>query len=222
MRILVVEDNTDIAESVATALRQMDHAVDVADDGIVAEQLLSAEPYDLAVLDLNLPRKNGLEILKDIRGKGKDIPVLILTARADMPSRVEGLDLGADDYLTKPFHLEELEARVRALLRRRHQAGSTVVELGPLSFDTVSREFELDGQTLELTRRERGVLEVLVNASGRVVGKAQIAEHLFSFDDEVSPSAIEIYVHRLRKKLDTADLQIKTVRGLGYTLQKND
>ncbi len=220
MRILVVEDNSDIAESIVISLRQMEHAVDVADDGIIAEQLLKHEPYDLAVLDLNLPRKNGLEILKNIRAFGRDIPVLILTARADMSSRVEGLDLGADDYLTKPFHLEELEARVRALLRRHQKTGSTKQQFGPLQFDTISREVSLHDQTLNLTKRERGVIEVLLNTNGRVVSKEQIAEHLFSFDDEVSPSAIEIYVHRLRKKLNTPEITIRTVRGLGYVLEK--
>ncbi len=220
MRILVVEDNSDIAESIVNSLRQMEHAVDVAVDGVIAEQLLKHEPYDLAVLDLNLPRKNGLEILKNIRAFGRDIPVLILTARADMSSRVEGLDLGADDYLTKPFHLEELEARVRALLRRHQKTGSTKQQFGPLQFDTVSREVSLHDETLNLTKRERGVIEVLLNTNGRVVSKEQIAEHLFSFDDEVSPSAIEIYVHRLRKKLNTPEITIRTVRGLGYVLEK--
>ena len=220
MRILVVEDNSDIAESMVISLRQMEHAVDVVDDGIIAEQLLKNEPYDLAVLDLNLPRKNGLEILRNIRAFGRDVPVLILTARADMPSRVEGLDLGADDYLTKPFHLEELEARVRALLRRHQKNASTIQQFGPLQFDTVSREASLHDDSLNLTKRERGVLEILLNSGGRVVSKEQIAEHLFSFDDEVSPSAIEIYVHRLRKKLNTPEITIRTIRGLGYVLEK--
>ena len=220
MRILVVEDNSDIAESIAASLKQMEHAVDVASDGIVADQLLRTEDYDLAVLDLNLPRKNGLEILKDLRAAGKDVPVLILTARADMPSRVTGLDLGADDYLTKPFHLEELEARVRALLRRRQHGGVSSLQLGSLCFDTQSREARLGDQPLNLTKRERGVLEVLLNASGRVVSKEQIVEHLFSFEDEINASTIEIYVHRLRKKLDAPDITIRTVRGLGYVLEK--
>ena len=220
MRILVVEDNSDIAESIAASLKQMEHAVDVASDGIVADQLLRTEDYDLAVLDLNLPRKNGLEILREIRSAGKDVPVLILTARADMPSRVTGLDLGADDYLTKPFHLEELEARVRALLRRRQHGGVSSLQLGSLSFDTQSREASLNDQPLNLTKRERGVLEILLNASGRVVSKEQIVEHLFSFEDEINTSAIEIYIHRLRKKLNSPDITIRTVRGLGYVLEK--
>ncbi|MES9914234.1 MAG: response regulator, partial [Candidatus Sedimenticola sp. 4PFRAG1] len=222
MRILVVEDNSDLANSIATSIRQMEHAVDVIGDGLHAESMLHTEPYDLVVLDLNLPGKDGLEILKSLRGRGSDLPVLILTARAETESRVQGLDLGADDYLTKPFHLAELDARIRALLRRKQASASPVLKLGPLEFDTVSREARLNGEELPLTRRERGVLEVLISARKKVISKDKIAEHLFSFDDEVNVTAIELYIHRLRKKLDAPGIGIRTVRGLGYVLEVDE
>ena len=223
MRVLVVEDNADLAESICTSLRQMEHAVDAIGDGLHASAMLATEPYDLVVLDLNLPGQDGLAVLTELRRRASDVPVLILTARADPEERVRGLDLGADDYLTKPFHLAELDARVRALLRRRQPGSSTVTRLGPLAFDTVSREVELAGEPLALTRRERGLLEILLNARGRVMSKEQIAEHLFSFDDDAAPRAIELYVHRLRKKLAregaSVAVDIRTVRGLGYILE---
>ncbi|MET0012709.1 MAG: response regulator [Sedimenticola sp.] len=222
MRILVVEDNTDLANSIATSIRQMEHAVDTIGDGLHAESMLRTEPYDLVVLDLNLPGQDGLEVLKSLRNRGSDLPVLILTARAETASRVEGLDLGADDYLTKPFHLAELDARVRALLRRKQASANPVLTLGPLEFDTVSREARLNGEELSLTRRERGVLEVLISARKKVISKDKIAEHLFSFDDDVNVSAIELYIHRLRKKLDAPGIGIRTVRGLGYVLEVDE
>ena len=219
MRILVVEDNEDLAHSVAESVAQMGHAVDVIGDGNHADAMLRTEPYDLVALDLNLPGRDGLEVLRALRARGADVPVLVLTARADMDSRIQGLDLGADDYLTKPFHLAELDARVRALLRRRHRTASPEVRLGPLCFDTVSRQASLDDRELELTRRERGVLEILLTAQGKVISKERIAEHLFSFDDEVSVTAIELYIHRLRKKIEHPGIAVRTVRGLGYILE---
>lgn len=222
MRILVVEDNNDLAEGIATSIRQMEHAVDVIGDGLHAEAMLRSEGYDLVVLDLNLPGKDGLEVLKSFRKSDSKVPVLILTARAETQSRVQGLDLGADDYLTKPFHLAELDARVRALLRRVQADASPVVTLGPLTFDTVSREACLNGTELQLTRRERGVLEILISAKKRVISKEKIAEHLFSFDDEVNVTAIELYIHRLRKKLAAPGIGIRTIRGLGYSLEVDE
>ena len=232
MRVLVVEDSPELAETIAASLRQMDHAVDTIGDGRHASQMLGTEPYDLVVLDLSLPGQDGLEVLRDLRRRECDVPVLILTARADPQARVQGLDLGADDYLTKPFHLAELDARVRALLRRRQPGGTTVVRVGPLEFDSVSRQVSLDGQELELTRRERAVLEILLSAHGKVLSKDRIAERLFSFDDDVSVSAVELYVHRLRKKLavgtpqasrdEHGRIEIRTVRGLGYVLESDE
>ncbi|MCP4881699.1 MAG: response regulator, partial [Gammaproteobacteria bacterium] len=161
MRVLVVEDNLDLAGSIVTSIEQMQHAVDTIDNGVQAEQMLRSEPYDLVVLDLNLPGQDGLQVLKNIRQQGIELPVLILTARADTDSRVKGLDLGADDYLTKPFHLAELDARVRALLRRHMAASSPIIRLGELNFDTSSKQAWHNNEELDLTKRERGVLEIL-------------------------------------------------------------
>ena len=226
MRVLVVEDSPDLAQAIAASLRRMNHAVDTIGDGCHAAHMLQTEPYDLVVLDLSLPGKDGLDVLKELRGGRSDIAVLILTARVETEDRVRGLDLGADDYLTKPFHLSELDARVRALLRRRRPGASTMVQFGPLEFDTVSQEVRLQGEDLPLTGRERAVLEILLNAHGKVMAKDRIAEHLFSFDDEVNATAVELYVHRLRKKLaervPATKVGIRTVRGLGYILEAPD
>lgn len=218
MRVLVVEDNLDLAASIVTSIEQMQHAVDSIDDGLRAEHMLRSEPYDLVVLDLNLPGQDGLQVLKNIRQHGIELPVLILTARADTDSRVKGLDLGADDYLTKPFHLAELDARVRALLRRHMSTSSPIIRLGELSFDTNSKQAWYKDDELDLTKRERGVLEILIANRNKVLSKRQIVDHLFSFHQDVSESAVEIYVHRLRKKLTVPGISIKTIRGLGYSL----
>lgn len=218
MRVLVVEDNLDLATSIVTSIEQMQHAVDTIDNGLQAEQMLRSEPYDLVVLDLNLPGQDGLQVLKKIRQHGIELPVLILTARADTDSRVKGLDLGADDYLTKPFHLAELDARVRALLRRHMATSSPIIRLAELSFDTSSKQAWYKDDELDLTKRERGVLEILIANRNKVLSKRQIVDHLFSFHQDVSESAVEIYVHRLRKKLTIPGISIKTIRGLGYSL----
>ena len=218
MRVLVVEDNLDLAASIVTSIEQMQHAVDSINNGLQAEQMLRSEPYDLVVLDLNLPGQDGLQVLKNIRQQGIELPVLILTARADTDSRVKGLDLGADDYLTKPFHLAELDARVRALLRRHMSTSSPIIRLAELSFDTNSKQAWYKDDELDLTKRERGVLEILIANRNKVLSKRQIVDHLFSFHQDVSESAVEIYVHRLRKKLTMPGINIKTVRGLGYSL----
>jgi two-component system OmpR family response regulator len=157
-------------------------------------------------------------VLKNIRRHGLELPVLILTARADTDSRVKGLDLGADDYLTKPFHLAELDARVRALLRRHMSTSSPIIRMGDLNFDTSSKQAWHNDLELDLTKRERGVLEILIANRNKVLSKRQIVDHLFSFHQDVSESAVEIYIHRLRKKLIIPNITIKTVRGLGYSL----
>ena len=220
MRLLLVEDNDTLADAVSRSLASHDYAVDVLSEGDHADEVLATQTYDLVILDLNLPGMDGLEVLRNLRRRGSDSPVLILTARSDVDARVTGLDLGADDYLTKPFALEELEARVRAMLRRRSgEAKSAVITQGVLSFDTQSRTCRLDDRTVDLTPRERSLLEVLLRRCGKVVSKDHIAESIFSFDDEASLSAIEIYVHRLRKKLAHPRVAIRTVRGLGYLLE---
>ena len=219
MRVLLVEDNDTLADALSRSLAKQDYAVDVLKEGDFADEVLATQTYDLIILDLGLPGMDGLEVLRNLRRRGSTSPVLILTARSDVKERVAGLDLGADDYLSKPFALEELEARIRAMLRRRGgSATSAVIARGVLRFDTHSRTCYVEDRDIDLTPRERSVLEVLLRRCGKVVSKEQIAESVFSFDDDASPSAIEIYVHRLRKKLDHPRLNIRTVRGLGYLL----
>ncbi len=217
MRILLAEDHPELGEWLAKSLRQAGYAVDVADRGDHAEHFLQSESYDGLILDLTLPGKDGLEVLRNLRGRGSRIPVLILTARGAVDDRVKGLNLGADDYLAKPFELNELEARLRALLRR--SAGfNPVIRVGRLDFDTVSRMSSVDNQPLALTPRELAVLEALLLRAGRPLSREALFEKVFSLDQEARAEAIEIYVHRLRKKLEGSGVRITTVRGLGYML----
>ena len=221
MRILIVEDDPVLADGLTRSLRHSDFAVDCAQDGAQADLILAAQNYDLVILDLGLPKLDGFEVLRRLRRRGGTVPVLVLTARDALADRVKGLDLGADDYLTKPFDLPELEARVRALIRRGQSGGSSLLTHGPLKLDTSGRRATLDGAQLELSARELGVLEVLMLRSGRVVNKEQLTEQLYGWDEEVGSNAIEVYVHRLRKKLEPAGVVIRTIRGLGYLLEKD-
>ncbi|MCE1239778.1 MAG: response regulator transcription factor [Azonexaceae bacterium] len=219
MRILIAEDDTIIADGLTRSLRQAGYAVDWAPNGLEAEAALAAVGYDLLILDLGLPKVPGLEVLKRLRARNSQLPVLILTALDGTGDRVKGLDLGADDYMVKPFELAELEARVRALTRR--SAGTAPVILcGALSYDQVGRIAQIDGQALDLSAREIGLLEVLLNRMGRLVSKDQLVDHLCGWGEEVSHNAIEVYVHRLRKKLEPGGVRIATVRGLGYCLER--
>ena len=220
MRILVAEDDPVLGDGLLRSLRQADYAVDLAADGSRADAILSTQPYDLVILDLGLPLLDGFDVLKRLRRRGSKTPVLILTARDALDERVKGLDLGADDYLTKPFELPELEARVRALIRRGQSASSSLLEHGNLTLDIAGRRAVLNGAALDLSAREFGVLEVLMLRSGRVVSKDQLAEQLYDLDAEVGANAIEVYTHRLRKKLEPAGIRIRTIRGLGYLLDK--
>jgi two-component system OmpR family response regulator len=194
--------------------------VDCVSSGDQADHVLLSQKYDLIVLDLGLPKLDGFEVLRRLRHRGSKAPVLILTARDTLDDRVKGLDLGADDYLTKPFDLPELEARVRALIRRGQSGGGSELVHGALKLDTAGRRATLNDVPLELSARELGVLEVLMLRSGRVVNKEQLAEQLYGWDEEVGVNAIEVYVHRLRKKLEPAGVTIRTIRGLGYLLEK--
>ncbi len=221
MRILIVEDDPVLADGLTRSLRQAEFAVDCVHDGEAADHILTAQNYDLVILDLGLPKLGGFDVLKRMRRRGAAAPVLILTARDALSDRVKGLDLGADDYLTKPFDLPELEARVRALIRRGQTGGSAFLTHGPLILDTSGRRATLNGLPLELSAREIGVLEVLMLRSGRVVSKEQLAAQLYGWDEEVGANAIEVYVHRLRKKVESAGVAIRTIRGLGYLLEKN-
>ncbi|MEH6403767.1 MAG: response regulator transcription factor [Sneathiella sp.] len=220
MRLLVVEDNAALADGISRALEKAGFAVDVLGDGAEANDILTTENFDLVVLDVNLPGMNGLQVLSEMRKRGSLTQVLILTARDKLEDRVAGLDLGADDYLTKPFDLRELEARVRALLRRNADNKSPEVKCGTLIFDTVARRVFISGKPLDLPKRELSLLEILLARAGQVVNKEQIADGLANFDDEITPNAIELYVSRLRKRLHAGGIVIKTVRGLGYLLEK--
>ena len=202
MRILLVEDHLPLAESVAQALRSAGLTVDVLHDGVAAEHALASEDYALAVLDVGLPRRDGFQVLAHLRERGKTLPVLMLTARGEVKDRVHGLNLGADDYLAKPFELTELEARVKALLRRSVLGGEQQQRCGELVYDLGTRRFTLREQVLNLTSREQAVLEVLIARPGRVMSKEQLADQVFGLDEEASADAIEIYIHRLRKKLE--------------------
>ena len=220
MRVLIAEDDPLLADGLTRSLRGADYAVDCVTDGGEADHVLTAQNYDLVILDLGLPRLDGYEVLRRLRRRGSRTPVLILTARDALDDRVKGLDLGGDDYITKPFDLPELEARVRALIRRGQSGGGSVLSHGSLTLDTVGRRATLAGESLDLSARELGVLEVLMLRSGRVVNKDQLAEQLYGWDEEVGPNAIEVYVHRLRRKLEPAGVTIRTIRGLGYLLEK--
>lgn len=219
MRILIAEDDTIIADGISRSLRRNGYAVDCAHTGLDADTALMTGHYDLLILDLGLPKLPGLEVLKRLRARKSQLPVLILTALDGTSDRVKGLDLGADDYMAKPFELAELEARVRALTRR--SAGTTpVMEFGKLTYDQVGRTAFIQGQPLDLSARELGLLEFLLTRAGRLVSKDQLVDHLCGWGDEVSHNAIEVYVHRLRKKLEPGGVRIVTVRGLGYCLEK--
>ena len=219
MRILIAEDDAIIADGLTRSLRQGGYAVDWAPNGQEAEAALLTVAYDLLILDLGLPKLTGLELLKRLRGRSSSLPVLILTAMDGTGDRVKGLDLGADDYMVKPFDLAELEARVRALTRR--SSGTTpTIQCGQLSYDQVGRVAHIQGQPLELSAREIGLLEVLLSRMGRLVSKDQLVDQLCSWGEEVSHNAIEVYIHRLRKKIEPGGVKIATVRGLGYCLER--
>ena len=222
MRILLVEDHLELSRWIGRALQDAHLTVEFAMNGADADSLLHTQDYALVILDLTLPKMDGLEVLRRLRARGR-APVLILTARGGLNERVQGLNLGADDYLAKPFELAELEARVKALLRRSQGNEAPTLRCGALSFDTVTRLFHYGGAALALTPREYAVLEALLARAGRVVPKDKLFAEVFTLDDEASPDAIEIYIHRLRKKLETVEegrVVITTLRGLGYLLQE--
>ena len=219
MRVLVIEDDTTLGHALAEFLTDQGYAVDWLTDGERAEGALAALSYDLLLLDLNLPGKSGLDVLRGLRQDGNLIPVLVLTARDGLDDRVAGLDAGADDYVTKPFDLPELAARMRVFARRRSGQAQTQIEVGPLVFDTIGREVRVDGQRLNLSVRELSVLEMLMARVGRVVTKRQIVNSLSAWDADFSENAVEVYVYRLRKRLEGTGAAIQTVRGFGYMLE---
>jgi two-component system OmpR family response regulator len=220
MRILIVEDDAVLADGLSRSLRAAGYAVDAVENGDKADAALIAQTFDLVILDIGLPRLSGLEVLKRLRSRDSRTPVLILTAADSIEQRVHGLDLGADDYMAKPFALSELEARARALTRRAAGTAQTVLKHGPLTLDQVGHVAKLNDQVLDLSARELGLLEVLLQRCGRLVSKEQLVDHLCSWGEEVSNNAIEVYVHRLRRKIEPGGIRIVTVRGLGYYLEK--
>lgn len=220
MRLLIVEDHPILADGLIIALKSAAYAVDHAATGEQADHMLATQHYDAVILDIGLPKLDGYEVLRRMRRKGSKIPVLMLTARDALEDRVKGLDLGADDYLTKPYDLPELEARVRSLIRRGQSGGGADLIHGDLTLDTAGRRAMIKGTPLDLSARELGVLEVLMLRVGRVVSKEQLAEQLYGWGEEVGANAIEVYMHRLRKKLEPAGINVRTIRGLGYLLEK--
>ena len=215
----MVEDDALLADGMIRSLKQASYTVDWTPDGEEAEAILRVLEFDLVILDLTLPKLDGLEILRVLRQRKIPVPVLIVTARSDVDNRVKGLDLGADDYLTKPFEMGEFDARVRALLRRSRADGLKALSCGALTLDMAARRAYLNDQPLDLPRREFHVLEVLMSRHGRIISKDQIIDSISDLSDEMNPSTVEIYIHRIRKKLEATDVTIRTVRGVGYILE---
>ena len=219
MRIVIVGDNETLANAIAYRLRDRGHAAEVLTDGDEADLYLAQEGADLVVLDINLPGQSGLEILKSLRNRGDGVPVILLTARAETSDRVSGLDMGADDYLVKPFEMDELEARIRALSRRKDLDYGAKESIGGLEFDRAARQVSVQGTVMDIPRREIAVLECLLERRGRIVPKSQLTDYVYGVGADVEASAVEPHVSRLRKRLQDLGIRIKTARGLGYLLE---
>lgn len=220
LRILLVEDNRELSDWLAKSLERNHFVVDQVYAGDDADYLLNVERYALVVLDRGLPGLDGIEVLRRLRARGDAVPVLILTADDSLSGRVSGLDCGADDYLAKPFDLVELEARIRAQLRRARGGKETITYCGDLMYDSNLRDFVLGDERLNLTAREHAVLETLILRAGATVSKTALTHSVFGFDDDANPNAIEVHVHRVRKKLAASNVRIVTLRGLGYVLKQ--
>ena len=220
MRIMIVEDDSELGDALVKRFRRDGHAVDLQRDGAEADEVLQYQPYDLIVLDVGLPGMNGFEVLRGLRRRGSITPVLMLTARSDIDDRVGALDVGSDDYMSKPFEFRELDARCRALLRRSQGVASGETRVGNLVFDRNARNVRIGDTRLCLPNREFRLLEIFIGNLGKALSKDQIASRLFDFDDEAGLNAIELYVGRLRHKLGVA-LTIRTLRGFGYIAEAN-
>lgn len=220
MRILVVEDNTELGQSLTELLRQQGFVADLVESGDVADQWLRQTRYDLLLLDLNLPGLSGKALLRRLRERGSDLPVIVLTASDSMDQKVLCLEIGADDYLVKPVDMRELLARMQAIARRQHPGRENHLRCGNLLLDLRTRQFSVQEAELALPPRERGVLEALMLAHGSAVSKPRLLDAIYGMDEEASEDALELYVHRLRKKLEASDATIMTLRGVGYLLKQ--
>lgn len=218
MRILLVEDDALLGDALHVGLKQAGHAVDWVTDGVAAEAALASEDYAAAVLDLGLPRKDGLAVLTQLRARGNALPVLILTARDTVDDRIRGLDAGADDYLVKPFDMSELQARLRALLRRASGTPAPLLEAAGIALDPATRRVTKDGSEVELSAREYALLHALIQHPGRALSRAQLEEQLYAWGDEIGSNAVEVFIHHLRRKLGSET--IRTLRGIGYVIPK--
>ena len=216
MRLLLVEDDAMIGAAAQQGLRQEGHTVDWVRDGREAEVALIDRVHDVVLLDLGLPRRDDLSLLREWRARGADVPVVIITARDAVADRIAGLDAGADDYLVKPFDLDELSARVRAVVRRRAGRSDSVLRVGELEIDSATRRVRWKGEEVALSAREYALLEALADRPGAYLTRGQLEERLYGWDEEIASNAVEVHIHALRRKLDAA--LIKNVRGLGYTL----
>ena len=218
LRVLVVEDTVDLGEGIVACIERMGHAVDWARDGVSADELLQDTPYEMAILDLTLPGLDGVTVLKNLRARRGQTPVLVVTARSTVDDRVNVLDLGADDYLVKPFDFRELEARVRSLLRRRSGERGNELTCKGVSLNRASRVATVNGAPVSLTRRELSLLEILLANQGKILNKAQLLDQIFGYAAEPSENAVEVIVTRLRPKLQGSGAEIRTHRGLGYQI----
>ncbi|WP_113500134.1 response regulator transcription factor [Brucella sp. NBRC 12953] len=218
MRILLVEDTRDVGEAINQRLVRVGHSVDWETDGLAAAEILDFTDYDLIILDVMLPGLGGFDILRRLRAAKKPVPVLVLTARSEIEDRVSALDLGADDYLVKPFDFRELEARVRVLLRRNSGETTNIIICGNLQLDRHSRNVRIGNREVQLKRREIAILEVLASRPGRLFSKDELMDTLFGFDEGVNHNAVELYISRIRKKIEGSGVSIMTQRGMGYQL----
>jgi two-component system OmpR family response regulator len=220
MNILLIEDDAVLADGLTHTLSNSGYSVTSATTGVYAKQLLLAQDFDLIILDLGLPDMDGMELLRKLRGRKISLPILILTARDGLNDRINGIEQGADDYMTKPFELRELEARVHALIRRCYGGFSNDIVMGRFVLDTHNHQVLLDGQAINQSVREYDLLEILLIQAGKVVSKDRIAQRLAVDGDALTDNAVEIYIHRLRKRIEPYGVVIRTVRGLGYLLER--
>ncbi|HIA51375.1 MAG TPA: response regulator [Candidatus Melainabacteria bacterium] len=220
MRVLLAEDDEYLLSALTHALKHKDYTVDGVRSGTEANAALLSAPYDLVLLDLGLPGMDGTNVLSELRKRGEDMPVIVITARDRVEDRIHGLDIGANDYLVKPFDFRELEARMRAVLRKSHWRNQLELEFGSLKLNTNSGRLCMSDQELDLTPKESCILHALMSKAGQVVNKRLLVEQVSDWKDESSENAVEIVIHRLRKKLEAADVSINTVRGFGYVLEE--